>query len=45
MDARADKDRLRAELKARRTALTPRELQVAGDAAARVEEPQQQRGA
>ncbi len=36
MDARADKDRLRAELKARRTALTPRELQVAGDAAARL---------
>ena len=36
MDARADKDRLRAELKDRRTALTPRELQVAGDAAARL---------
>jgi len=36
MDPRADKDRLRAELKARRTALTARELQVAGDAAARL---------
>lgn len=35
MDVRADKESLRAELKARRTALTPRELQVAGDAAAR----------
>lgn len=36
MDARADKDRLRAELKARRMALTPRELQVAGDTATRL---------
>ena len=36
MDARAEKDRLRAGLKARRTALAPRELQVAGDAAARL---------
>jgi 5-formyltetrahydrofolate cyclo-ligase len=36
METRASKDRLRAELKARRTALTPRELQVAGDAAARL---------
>jgi 5-formyltetrahydrofolate cyclo-ligase len=36
MDVRADKEHLRAELKARRTALTPRELQVAGDAAARL---------
>jgi 5-formyltetrahydrofolate cyclo-ligase len=36
MDARAAKQTLRAELKARRTALTSRELQVAGDAAARL---------
>lgn len=36
MDARAAKQALRAELKARRIALTPRELQVAGDAAARL---------
>jgi len=36
MDARAAKQTLRAELKARRTALTPRELQVAGDEAARL---------
>lgn len=36
MDPRAAKDRLRTELKARRTALTPRELQVAGDVAARL---------
>lgn len=36
MEMRAEKDRLRAELKARRAALTARELQVAGDAAARL---------
>ena len=36
MDARAAKQTLRAELKARRTALTSRELQVAGDATARL---------
>ncbi len=36
MDTRAAKETLRAELKARRTALTARELQVAGDAAARL---------
>ncbi len=36
METRAAKDSLRAELKARRTALTPLELQVAGDAAARL---------
>ncbi|MCX8487895.1 MAG: 5-formyltetrahydrofolate cyclo-ligase, partial [Opitutales bacterium] len=36
MNTRADKDRLRAELKARRMNLTPRELQGAGDAAARL---------
>jgi 5-formyltetrahydrofolate cyclo-ligase len=36
MDARAAKQALRAELKARRAALTPRELLVAGDAAARL---------
>ena len=36
MDARAAKQTLRAELKARRAALTPRELQVAGDEAARL---------
>ena len=36
MDARAAKQTLRAELKARRTALTARELQVAGDATARL---------
>jgi 5-formyltetrahydrofolate cyclo-ligase len=36
MDVRAAKDRHREELKARRTALTPRELQAAGDAAARL---------
>jgi hypothetical protein len=36
MDTRAAKETLRAELKVRRTALTARELQVAGDAAARL---------
>ena len=36
MDTRAAKETLRAELKARRAALTARELQVAGDAAARL---------
>jgi 5-formyltetrahydrofolate cyclo-ligase len=36
MDARADKDRLRAELQASRAKLTPRDLQAAGDAAARL---------
>ncbi len=36
MDARAAKQTLRAELKGRRAALTSRELQVAGDAAARL---------
>jgi 5-formyltetrahydrofolate cyclo-ligase len=36
METRAQKARLRSELKDRRTALTPRELQVAGDAAARL---------
>ena len=36
MDARAAKQTLRAELKARRTALTSRELQVAGDATTRL---------
>ena len=36
MDARAAKQTLRAELKARRIALTSRELQVAGDATARL---------
>ena len=36
MDARAAKQTLRAELKARRTALTSLELQVAGDEAARL---------
>ena len=36
MDARAAKQTLRAELKARRTSLTSRELKVAGDATARL---------
>jgi len=36
METRAAKKTLRAEFKARRAALTPRELQVAGDAAARL---------
>lgn len=36
METRAAKERLRTELKARRTGLTAQELQVAGDAAARL---------